>query len=599
MSVAALVLRDWRSLGDRALWLVLCVALAVYGATLASPYGLRVLALAGCQVLMVLGYQFIFGHAGALSLAQGAFFGLGAYATAILGGRYGWGFLATFPLSILVPLAVAALVAVPVLRLATHYFALATLGLAQVALIAFVNGGELTGGALGLTGVPGISAFGWTVPRGLPLTATIWSVVTLGALLAWRLTHGLTGRAYAVLRSDPLAAAAIGLDGGRLRFSVFLLSAAYGGAAGALHAHTVGVVSSQVLEFSVMATCLAMTVIGGATRIAGAFLGALLLVYLPEWLRSLEGYALLAYGAALLAAIVAAPEGIAGLFATIRAALLPAPRPRLPHSLNIDAHRASPPMPLLAAHGLAKRFGGIEALRGVDLVIGPGEILGLIGPNGSGKTTLANLVSGFAAPDSGSVELMGQSLDRLTAAEVARAGIGRSFQTPVLPVGLTVLETVAVARASRAGRLGFAAAIAGRESDWAQRHVEAEALGLLRRVGADGEAQELCTSLKVSTAWRVEIARILALEPKLLVLDEPAAGLGESEQRDLASLLRELARSGLGIIVIEHNMPFLLEIADRVIVLDEGRVIAQGTPAAIRNDPAVIGVYLGLEGRTQ
>ncbi|MGH7124174.1 MAG: branched-chain amino acid ABC transporter permease, partial [Stellaceae bacterium] len=268
--------------GDAVLTILVLGGIGLYGGTLASPYGLRVLTLAGCQALLVLGYQFIFGHAGALSLAQGAFFGLGAYTTAILGTRFHWDFAVTFPLSILVPLAIAGIVAAATLRLASHYFALATLGLAQVALLVAVNAGDWTGGALGLTGVPGISFLGETVPRGLPLAETVWGAVALGAWLAWRLTRGLTGTAYAVLRSDPIAAAATGLAQARLRFAAFLLSAAYAGAAGALQAHTIGVVSSETLEFSAMVTCLAMTVIGGSTRVPGALIGALLLTYLPE-----------------------------------------------------------------------------------------------------------------------------------------------------------------------------------------------------------------------------------------------------------------------------------------------------------------------------
>ncbi|HKF71157.1 MAG TPA: branched-chain amino acid ABC transporter permease, partial [Stellaceae bacterium] len=229
-----------RGLGGDALWTILILAgLGTYAGSLASPYGLRVLTLAGCQALLVLGYQFVFGHAGALSLAQGAFFGLGAYTTAIFATRYHWDFAVTFPLSILVPLAVAAIVAIPALRLASHYFALATLGLAQVALLAAVNGADWTGGALGLAGVPGIAVLGEVVRRGLPLAAVVWGVVALGAWVSWRFAHGLTGVAYAVLRSDPLAAAAIGLDQRRLRFTAFLLSATYAGAAGGLQAHTI------------------------------------------------------------------------------------------------------------------------------------------------------------------------------------------------------------------------------------------------------------------------------------------------------------------------------------------------------------------------
>jgi len=591
MTSAALA-QSWRRLGARAPWALAALALIAYAAS-ASPYGLRVLALAGVQVVLVLGYQFIFGHAGALSLAQGAFFGIGAYVTAILGSRYGLGFLATFPLSILAPLALAAAVAAPVLRLASHYFALATLGLAQVALLAAVNGGELTGGALGLTGVPGIVLFGWAVPRGFAFTAVVWLIVAAGAWLSLRLMRGLTGRAYTVLRGDPLAAAAIGLSEQRLRLAAFLLSAGYAGAAGALDAHVLGVVSSETMAFSVMVACLAMTVVGGSTRLAGAFIGALLLTYLPEWLRSLEGYALLAYGAALLLAIVLAPSGIAGAIAGTVAALARPERPILPAPAELAQPQGPSGLPLLVVRGLAKRFGGIEALKGIDFTIDRGEILGVIGPNGSGKTTLANLVSGFVQSDGGTVILAGHNLTPLGASEIARAGIGRSFQQPALPPELSVLEMAALARASLSNDLGFRAALAGRDrGDRRERH-EAEAMHFLRILDADAYAHYPCSALPYRSAWRVEIARILALEPKLVILDEPAAGLNEAEQGELARNLRRLARLGLGLLVIEHNMPFLLPVADRVMMLDEGRAIASGKPEDIRRNPAVVSAYLG------
>jgi branched-chain amino acid transport system permease protein len=591
MSAAAAPPQAGRHLGDAALWVLLACALALYAGTLASPYGLRVLTLAGAQVLLVLGYQFIFGHAGALSLAQGAFFGLGAYVTAILGARYHWGFDATFPLAILVPLVLATIVSLPVLRLASHYFALATLGLAQLVLLAAVNGGEWTGGALGLTGVPGIAVLGAVVPRGLPLAAVVWGIVALGAWLSRRATHGLTGTAYAVLRSDPLAAAAIGLPQGRLRLAAFLLSAAYAGAAGALQAHTLGVVSSEALEFSVMVTCLAMTVIGGSTRIAGALLGALLLTYLPEWLRFLQGYALLAYGAALLATIVLAPEGLAGI---VGQAVGRSRRPAaLPPPAFVPLQGAG--STALEARALTKRFGGVLALDRVDLVISPGEILGLIGPNGSGKTTLANAISGLVSPDEGLVRLGSRDLRGLEADEIARAGVARGFQTPALPPSLSALELVALARASATGKIGFVSGLLGGDAGERRRRFEAEALDLLGRLDIAGEAQRPCGTLPAGLAWRVELARALALDPKLIILDEPAAGLGEREQAELAAQLKDIAGRGIALLVIEHNMPFLLPAAHGIVVLDQGRVIAKGTPAEVVRNPAVIAAYLGRE----
>ena len=591
MSMAAEAPGARRGLGDHALSALIFAGVALYAGGLASPYGLRVLTLAGCQALLVLGYQFIFGHTGALSLAQGAFFGLGAYVTAILGTRYHWDATATFPLSIAVPLAVAAIVAVPVLRLATHYFALATLGLAQVALLVAVNASEWTAGALGLTGVPGIAVLGETVPRGLPLTAVVWGVVVVGAGLSWRLTRGLTGSGYAVLRGDPIAAAAVGLAQSRLRFGAFLLSAAYAGAAGALQAHTVGVVSSETLEFSVMVTCLAMTVIGGSTRIAGALLGALLLTFLPEWLRFMQGYALLAYGAALLAMIILAPEGIAGLL--IRVIARRARSPELPKPIPVPLQGSK--SATLEARSLIKRFGGVLALDAVDLVIEPGEILGLIGPNGSGKTTLANAISGLVSPDEGGMRLGSRRLRGLSADKVARAGIARGFQTPALPPSLSVLELVALARASALGRIGFLASLPGRDAGRCRRQFEAEALDLLGRVGMASEAQRACDALPPALAWRVEIARALALDPGVVILDEPAAGLGEREQAELGAVLREISGRGIALLVIEHNMPFLLPTASRIVVLDQGRVIAKGRPAEVVRHPAVIAAYLGRE----
>ena len=590
MSLAATPSSAGRGLGGDALLAVLILAgLGLYAGTLASPYGLRVLTLAGCQALLVLGYQFIFGHAGALSLAQGAFFGIGAYTTAILGTRYHWDAAATFPLSILAPLAVAGIVAIPVLRLATHYFALATLGLAQVALLVAVNAGDWTGGALGLTGVPGISVLGAVVERGVPLAAAVWGIVAFGGWLSWRLTHGLTGHAYTVLRSDPLAASAIGLGQAWLRFVAFLLSAAYAGAAGALQAHTIGVVSSETLEFSVMVTCLAMTVIGGSTRVSGALIGALLLTYLPEWLRFLEGRALLAYGAALLAMIIVAPEGIAGMLGRTFGHRRRVPLPQ-PVVVPLKGSKST-----LEARGLRKIFGGVQAIDGVDLVIEPGEILGLIGPNGSGKTTLANVISGLAAPDEGVMRLGSRGLLGLSPEEIARAGIARGFQTPALPPSLSPLQLVALARASAAGSIGFLPSLFGRDAGSSRRQFEAEALDLLGRVGLSAEADEPCGALPANLAWRIEVARALALDPELVILDEPAAGLGEGAQAQLAAALRDISSLGIALLVIEHNMPFLLPTASRIVVLDQGRIIAKGRPAEVVRNPAVIAAYLGRE----
>jgi len=553
--------------------------LAAWPFVFGTAYDLRVFTLAGIYAILTLGYQFIFGHAGALALTQGTFFGLGAYITALLGIKLGWGFAATLPLSILGPLALALLVAAPVLRLESHYFALATLGIGQVMLVGAVSWESLTGGANGLPGVPGIVLFGHALPRGLPLAAFVWGLVTLAALVSWQLTRGLLGRAFTLMRENDIAAMSIGIDIWRLRLAAFLLSATYAGVAGALYVHTVRVVSPEALEFQIMVAVLTMAVVGGRTRVAGAILGAFLLVHLPEWFRFLGKYYLIAYGAMLLAMIIAAPYGLLGAAERLRARWFPEPTPAPPRPLQPAAAFASPAVSeMLELKSVAIAFGGVRALDGVSLSIARGEIFGLIGPNGSGKTTLVNCITRIYRPNAGRIAFAGRDLMRLAPFEVARLGVARTFQNINLVDDLSALDNVAAARAGR--RRGL-------------ERARQEAMHFLEQLDIGPLAMQPCGGLAYGLKRRVEIARALALEPQLLLLDEPAAGLNQTEQADLSLRLKKLAGQGLTLLVIEHNMPFLMPLAARMACLDYGRLIALGTPAEIRAHPRVIEAYLG------
>jgi branched-chain amino acid transport system permease protein len=565
------------SRGLRAPLAAAAVGLALWPFLSSSAYDLRLFTLAGIYVLLVLGYQFVFGHVGALSLTQGAFFGLGAYASAILSVRSGWAFPETFALSVAVATVLAAAIAVPVLRLESHYFALATLGIAQVLLLICREWASLTGGVNGISGVPGFSLFGQVVPRGFPSLILVWSLVIVGAILAWRIQGGIYGLGFHVVRAAPAAAGAIGLDSGRLRLVAFLLSAAYAGAAGALFVRVNGIVSPDVLEFPVMVTCLAMAVIGGATRIAGAFAGAFLLVYLPEWFRPLDKYYLVAYGAGLLAMIVVAPDGLIGTAARLRQRLLPETG-SLPEPERLPRPTVTITAPLVFRE-VVKSFGGVKALQGVSFEVRRGEILGLIGPNGSGKTTLINIATGLETCDSGVVLYGNRVLTELPSFAIARLGIARTFQSVCLAGELSALDNVAVARSLDAGiDIGLA---------------RAQATHLLGSLGAIDAALTPARDLPHGIQRRIEIARALALQPQIVLLDEPAAGLSEREHTELASQIRNLRAGGLAVLLIEHNMPFLTGLADRLICLHEGRVIAQGPPDEVRRNPRVIAAYLG------
>jgi branched-chain amino acid transport system permease protein len=541
-------------------------ALLLWALGSADSYQLRLLAQAGILATAALGFQLVFGLAGQINLAQGCFFGVGAYATAILGTTHGWPPGATLPMAVLLPALGAALIAVPVLRLESHYFALATLGIAQVAALVAINAESWTGGANGLPGVPPLKLLGWTAPPAL----VAWIAAGAVAIGLAIIDRRGTGLALRVLRVDDLAAGAQGIDGARLRFLAFVAGAAAAGLAGALHAHLMGVVSPDAIEFPVMVTILAITVIGGRTHPGGVIVAALLLVFLPEWLRILEGRYLIAYGLAMLAIILFAPEGLAGLWRR----WVPPTAERLPAAARVGpATQAA----ALSVARVSRAFGGVQALDDVTVTVNAGEIVGVIGPNGSGKTTLLNAIAGQARPGSGTVHLGDARLDGRPPHAIARAGIARAFQTPRLIADMTALDAVAVARRGRPLTLA-----------------RGDARTLLARVGAEADATAPCGALPHGTRRRVEIARAMALDPAILLLDEPAAGLSGREQRDLARLLRDLAAERVGLLVVEHDLGFLLPLADRVVCLAEGRVIADGPPEAVRHDPAVLAAYLGV-----
>ncbi len=328
----------------------------------------------------------------------------------------------------------------------------------------------------------------------------------------------------------------------------------------------------------VMVSILTIAVVGGRGRMAGAVLGAVLLIHLPEWFRFLERSYLIVYGAALLLAILLAPDGLTGLLERLF--------PRRPRAVP-DA--VEPPAPDLSRGGgpdgavlvverLAKAFGGVQAVAGVSLTMKAGRIVGLIGPNGSGKTTLINLISGLERPDGGVVRVAGRVLTGARPDRIARAGLARSFQAALLPDGARVRGAVAAARLPLDGSVGLA---------------EAHARWALDRLGVGGLAAQPCRDLPAASRRRVELARALARRPAVLLLDEPAAGLTDQEKAELAGRLHALAAEGMAILVVEHDMGFLLPLAGWVVCLDRGRVLYDGPPDGVRHDAAVVAAYLG------
>jgi len=527
-----------------------------------DAYTVRIATLVGIYAIATIGYQLVFGRLGLLSLAQGALFGIGAYSSALLTMKLGLPAPVGLVVAGLVPAVLAALVAVPIARLQSHYVALATLGLAQLVLLAATNL-EITGSANGLYGVPPIAVGTIVIADGLAMLGLVWALVLVALVVSRIVLAGGRLARLATLRDAPHAALTLGLNPVPARLGLFAVAGAMGGVAGGLQAHGLGVVSPAVTGFEVMVTILTIAVVGGRGSALGAVAGAALLVPLPEFLRFLDGSYLVAYGVVLLAAIVLVPRGLDGRLRE----RFPSRPPRLPAAATPARRRRGK---ALIVDGLRKRFGGVTALDGVSFSVPAGTVVGLIGANGSGKTTTLNLISGLERPDSGQIRLGGVPLGDRAAHHRSGLGLGRGFQHPEMPDGLFVLEAAAVGTRDRSG-----------------------AMAALDRVGLAERAGALVSDLGAAELRRLDLARALATEPEALILDEPAAGLTGDERAALAVLLRRLAAEGLAVLVVDHGMDFLMPLADRVVCLDAGKVLAVGTPEEVRRDPAVVAAYLG------
>ncbi len=569
--------------------------------------------------LAAIGLSLLMGLAGQVSLGHAAFIAVGAYTQAVLVSKANLPFILAAPISVVAAMIVALIVGLPLLRLRGHFLALATLGLGIIIGV-IVTESEFLGSTSGIYGLPNISFGGRAYDSAQEYFMLLTPFVVIGLWLAVNIVKSRTGRALSAVNDSETAAECLGVDTFALRLRVFVLSAGYAGLAGVFYAHWLTIVNPSVTHFEVSVKILLMVVLGGLGTVWGALIGAVAVQALDEGLRALvpilipsaKGEVqLIGFGVILVMVIILMPGGLAQLWQRLRSRFGPAGASRLGQheheitqeeqrelldkSLGILARTDHEPVgtTILEINGLTKRYGGVTALDDLNLDIKAGEIVALIGPNGAGKTTAFNMITGVLPPTEGSVKIHGKEVAGQLPHVAAALGATRTFQNLQTFKSTTVLGNVKVARhlRSKAGLLRGMFMLDRAE----ERHIETTAQAAVDAMALTPLADHPIADLAFGKQRQVEVARALALEPSLLLLDEPMAGLSGPERDSLSWLLRKVKVTGVTIVLVEHDVAAVMALADRVAVLDDGKLISLGTPAEVTNDPVVIAAYLGTD----
>jgi branched-chain amino acid transport system permease protein len=562
------------------------------------PFWIVLLDNIGLAALVAMGLVLLTGVGGLTSFGQAAFVGFGAYTTAVLSTAYGLSPWLTLPLSLLVSGLFAVLLGLITVRLSGHYLPLGTLawGLGLFYLFSKL---EFLGRNDGISAIPPLSIGTFKMLSPGSIYYAIWIAVILSALLTMNLLDSRTGRAIRALRRGHVAAEAFGVQTPRAKLLVFIHAAVLAGLAGWLYAHLQRAVNPTPFGAQAGIEYLFIAVVGGAGYVWGGVLGAAIVIILKEVLQSylpllLHGEGQLetiVFGILLVALLQLAPAGVWPWLTSFWPYEPKRKPPDTSLSLPARPRAAGEPGTLLTINKARKQFGGVIAVNDVSFDVRPEEIVALIGPNGAGKSTTFNLITGVLAPTGGRIAVHGEPIVRATPQDIVRLGISRTFQHVKLVPDMTVLENVAIGAHLRGTSGALSSMVRLDRVDEAR--ILAEAARQIERVGLSDQIDQPAGSLSLGQQRIVEIARALCVDPMLLLLDEPAAGLRHMEKQRLAALLRQLREGGMSVLLVEHDMGFVMNLADRVVVLDFGTKIAEGTPEAIKRNPEVIKAYLG------
>jgi branched-chain amino acid transport system permease protein len=548
-----------------------------------SPYVLNIFMQAITYSIAVLGMTVVLGYTGKINLAQATFFGLGAYAVALGTVGPGLNFWITLIMGISVATISGFVLGLTTLRLKGHYLAMITISFQQIFDLILVNWIDFTRGPDGIAGIERPSIFGYALSDDRAYLFLCALILYACIYFVWQLPQTSTGRAMRAVRENELAAEVTGVNSLQIKVIAFTISAGLAGLGGALYAAGFAYISPDNFNFSRSIEFLTMVLLGGAQSAFGSALGTSLLILLPEWLRFLKEVYLAAYGLAVILIMVFLPTGIWGIISSRTA------KYRKPVPTDLDSIQTldisvpiTDPTPILQLQNVQKHFGGVKAVDGITLNVARGTVHALIGPNGSGKTTTLNVMNGIYKTTAGKIVFDGKDITELAPHERAGLGVGRTFQNIRLFPSMSVVENVMVGAQRPNNQIAPG-----------QAALRARALSALKFVGLAEQAEVIVQNLPYGHQRLVEIARALAGHPTFLLLDEPAAGLNQTEKQELVALLKRLRGHGLTIFLIEHDIGLIEQVSDKITVLNFGKQIADGNPSDVLNHPDVITAYLG------